>query len=87
MTGVGDDLAQRLLAFIDGSVSVSAEPIDADTDLLLSGAVDSLGVVRVTQWIEDETGSEIDPGDVTLENFQTVSCMVAYIEKLVASEN
>jgi acyl carrier protein len=87
MTGVGDDLAQRLLAFIDGSVSVSAEPIDADTDLLLSGAVDSLGVVRITQWIEDETGSEIDPGDVTLENFQTVSRMVAYIEKLVASEN
>ncbi|MEL6983183.1 MAG: acyl carrier protein, partial [Actinomycetota bacterium] len=60
-------------------------PIEADTDLLLTGAVDSLGVIRITQWMEDELGIEVDPSDVTLENFQTVSRMMRYLGGLTSS--
>lgn len=73
-----EQISERLLGFINAEVSVSPEPIDSATDLLLTGAVDSLGVVRVTQWMEDELGFEVDPIEVTLENFQTVAKMVAY---------
>lgn len=80
MTQTNEIYAEKLLAFINAEVSVSPEPIDVGTDLLLTGAVDSLGVVRITQWLEDELGFEVDPVEVTLDNFQTVEKMVAYAE-------
>ena len=75
---------RRLLAFIDTEVSLSQDPIRIDTDLLLSGAVDSLAVVRITVWIEDEFGFEVDPVDITLDNFRTVELMASYIDAKVA---
>ncbi|MEM7276208.1 MAG: acyl carrier protein [Actinomycetota bacterium] len=70
--------SERLLAHINTEISISPEPVTMETDLLLSGAVDSLGVVRITQWLEDELGFEVDPVEVTLENFQTVARMVEF---------
>lgn len=78
MTDTKESITERLVAFINAEIAVSADPIEPETDLLITGAVDSLGVVRVTQWLEDELGFEVDPVDVTLENFQTVSKMVSY---------
>ncbi len=78
VTQTGEAFVEKLVKFINAEVSVSPDPIVADTDLLLTGAVDSLGVVRVTQWLEDELGFEVDPVEVTLDNFQTVDKMVAY---------
>ena len=69
----------QLIDYINAEISTAAEPVGADTDLLLTGAVDSLGVVRITQWMEDNLGTQVDPLDVTLENFQTVDRMVAYV--------
>lgn len=75
------DLAQRLCQFIVDEIAIGFDDIDANTDLLLTGAVDSLGVIRITHWFDDELDIEVDPIDVTLENFQTVGQMVAYAER------
>jgi len=72
-------ISDRLVAFIQDEILLEDLIVEADTDLLLTGAVDSLGVIRITQWIEDELDTTVDPGDVTLENFQTVERMAAYI--------
>ncbi len=79
MTAVTEETTERLLGFINSEVSVSPDPIEIGTDLLLTGAVDSLGVIRITQWMEDELGVDVDPADVTLDNFQTVTKMMAYL--------
>jgi acyl carrier protein len=71
---------ERLTTFIVDEVATADEPIAGDTDLLLSGLVDSLGVVMVSDWIQDQLSIEIDPVDIVLENFQTVDAMVAYAE-------
>lgn len=71
---------QRLIEFIVDEVAMGIDEIDAETDLLLTGAVDSLGVIRITHWIEDELDVIVPPGDVILENFQTVGQMITYIE-------
>lgn len=55
------------------------ETLDEATDLLLSGLVDSLGVVLIVEWIEQRLGTEIDPGDVVIEHFQTINDMVAFL--------
>lgn len=71
-----------LLHMITSEVSLDPSfAIDQDTDLLLTGLVDSLGVVQIVGWIEDTVGIEVDPTDVILENFQTVRQMLAYIDR------
>lgn len=72
--------ADRIMAFIVDEVNpAAAGELGPDTDLLLTGLVDSLGVVRIVNWMEDELAVEVDPVDVTLENFQTVAAMAAYV--------
>jgi len=75
--------ADALLKFITDELVIDLR-VAQDTDLLLTGAVDSLGVIRITHWMEEEAGVVVDPGDVTLENFQTVDRMVAYMERVNA---
>ena len=75
-------ITERLLKMVNAQVSLDPSvEIVADTDLLLTGLVDSLGVVQIVGWIEDELGIEVDPLDVVLENFQTVERMAAYIDR------
>lgn len=76
--------SDSLISLITDEIAPVGELIEADTDLLLTGAVDSLGVVRIVQWMEDEYDIRIDPTDVTLDNFQTVAAMVAYLEGRIA---
>lgn len=72
--------ATDLCAFIESEVSQIDDPIEPGTDLLLTGAVDSLGVMVVVDWIERRKDIRIDPGDVVLEHFQTVSAMLGYLD-------
>lgn len=71
--------ADELVAFV--SEEVSEEPIAPDSDLLLTGLVDSLGVVMIVEWIERRLDIAIDPGDVVLENFRTVDAMLGYLRR------
>jgi len=72
--------AQQLAAFICDEVVTVDEPIAGDTDLVMSGLVDSLGVIMVSEWIQDQLDIVIDPVDIVLENFRTVDHMAAYAE-------
>lgn len=77
---VADDAFQAaLVEFIMADVALEEDRIEGDTDLLLTGLVDSLGVVLIVEWIETELGRTIDPADVVLENFQTVDAMMEYL--------
>ena len=72
--------ADELLGMINAEVSFDpSEEITPETDLLLTGLVDSLGVVQIVAWMEDRLGIEIEPVDVVLENFQTVERMIAFV--------
>lgn len=75
------ELGKRLIEFIEREVALEEDPIDPDTDLLLSGLVDSMGVIMVVNWMSDELGIVIDAVDVVLENFQSVEDMVSYAQR------
>jgi acyl carrier protein len=78
-TALSGALRADLLAFIDAEVSSGNEPAEHDTDLLMSGLVDSLGVVRIVDWLESRLSIEIDPSDVVLEHFISVDAMIDYL--------
>lgn len=75
-----DSLRRDLLVMIGGEVSLDPNAtIAPDTDLLLSGLVDSLGVVQIVGWLEDRLGVQIDPVDIVLENFESVDAIAAFV--------
>ena len=74
-----DGVAQQLLSHINAELSQLDEPVELDTDLLISGALDSLAVMQVVAWMEDHLNVEVDPVDIVFENFQTVEAMAAFV--------
>lgn len=85
MTSTNHDpqLQTDLVALLVDEVALDPDAaIEPDTELLLSGLVDSLGVIQIVGWMEDRLGCEIDPIDVVLENFQSVAAMTRFVGSL-----
>jgi acyl carrier protein len=76
------DFAQKLKTFIQGELVNGAGGIDLaeDDDLLLSGLVDSMGVIRLVAFIEQEWGLPVPPEDVTIDHFLTIRAISGYLE-------
>jgi acyl carrier protein len=55
--------------------------IQDDDDLLTSGLLDSLSVMSVVYFIEQEAGIDIPAEDVTIENFASLSAIDAYLRR------
>ncbi|CAN1559735.1 AcpP Acyl carrier protein [Rhabdaerophilaceae bacterium] len=52
-----------------------------DTQLLTSGLLDSLGVLQMMAFLSDELGIEIGDDDFTLDNFETVGALLAFVNR------
>lgn len=77
------DIRDDLLKTINDEISLDPSvTIVGDTDLLLTGLVDSLGVVDIVAWLEDRLEVAIDPIDIVIENFQTVELMLSFVDGL-----
>lgn len=61
-----------------------AEPngfsLSADDNLLLSGLIDSLGIMRLIAFIEEQFGVEVQPEEVTIDNFRTINVIAGYLQ-------
>ena len=84
MTTTGDTTPASLIDYISRELldDQGSGALEADDDLLGSGLLDSLGVMRLVQHIEESRGLTVPPVDVTIENFMTVARIVAYLESL-----
>lgn len=63
---------------ISGKDNVSIGP---DDSLLLSGLIDSLGIMQLVKYVEKENGIKIAPGEITLKNFKTINAIIRFIER------
>ena len=61
-----------------GGADVEIHPED---DLLGSGLVESMGMMKIIGFIESEFDVVVPPQDMTIENFITVEAMVNYISQ------
>jgi len=52
-----------------------------DDDLLASGLVESMSMMRLIQFIEQEFGINVAPQDMTIENFMNVEVITKYIKQ------
>ena len=72
-------LHDDLIAFISADVALGGGPVEPGTDLVMSGLIDSLGVMAVVDWLERRLDITIDPNDVVIEHFESVDAIVAYL--------
>lgn len=55
-----------------------------EDDLLTSGLVESMSMMRLIQFIEEEFKIKVAPQDMTIENFLNVEAMCNYINQCKA---
>ncbi len=51
-------------------------------DLLSSGLLDSMGIMRLMQFIEETYSLTIPPEDMTIENFNSVAVIANYLNTI-----
>ena len=70
---------EDLMSFIKELLQ-SDEPVDRQSDLFSTGALDLASMVNLIVFVEGAWGSEIRPEHVTLENFDTPGRILNFIE-------
>ena len=63
---------------------LSGKDVGDEDDLLLSGLVDSLGVMRLVNHLEQQYSIKIPPEDVTIEHFMNIEAISLYIERCIS---
>jgi acyl carrier protein len=53
---------------------------DEDTDLVRGGLVDSVTMIRLVEFIEDEFDIEVPFEDFTIKNFSSINVILSYLE-------
>ena len=58
-----------------------------DDNLLESGIIDSLGVLELVTFMQQEFSVTVEDEDLTPENFQTIECMASFVARSLASQS
>ncbi|MEM7251868.1 MAG: acyl carrier protein [Pseudomonadota bacterium] len=56
-------------------------PIESGDELLISGQVDSLGVMRLVTFVEQQANVAIPVEEITIENFSSIDVIVEYLTR------
>lgn len=73
-------LNETLIAFITEEILSDAQiKMDAQEELLYSGLVDSMGMMRIVRFVEKTYKIDIPFEDMTVDNFKTVNSLSNYI--------
>jgi acyl carrier protein len=51
------------------------------TDLFESGAIDSMGIIELVVFIEEELGIQLDASNMTADSFRTLQAISIVIER------
>jgi len=57
------------------------EEVTPDAELITTGLIDSVGLVRLATFLERETGITVDNQEITVDNFGSLRRIQAYVRK------
>src|SRR5690242_7038164 len=84
MSGSNDDFLGTVLEFLrdlnpatEAQLSVAGTALDADTDLIQAGIVDSLSIMELIAFLEKETGAYVPLEDLMLDSIRTALTIAA----------
>lgn len=73
-----------LIAFISEDAGIDRAEIGDDTLLFSEGFIDSFTMSSVLAFIEEQKGIQIEMSDVTLENFDSLSRILSFVDRQTA---
>jgi acyl carrier protein len=78
-----DETTAKIKEFIveEFMPDVPVEDLEDDFDLLTGGVVDSLGLLKVVAWLEDEFDIGVDDSELGPDSFRTVAAIKAYVDQ------
>ena len=75
-------MSKILIQYIQEQLLVNPDiEISKEDDLLGSGLVDSMGMIKLITFIEKEFDIAIPPQDMIIENFMTVAYIEQYLKQ------
>lgn len=74
-------MKNKILNYIQSELLDEKQDISDGQDLLTTGMIDSIGIMRLVAFLEKEFAQSIPPADVTLENFSNVCAIAEYIAR------
>jgi acyl carrier protein len=77
------ELKHKLKQFIITEVNPdrNLERIEDDEPLLESGIIDSLGVLKILAFLDEEFGIDLSADEIKLEKFKDISTICALVEE------
>lgn len=78
-----DETTAKIKTFIveEFMPDVPVEDLEDDFDLLTGGVVDSLGLLKVVAWLEDEFDISVDDSELGPDSFRTVAAIKEYVDQ------
>jgi len=75
------DRKTALIEFVKNEIMRNKNAkLNEDEDLLSAGILDSLAILQLVAFIEDQFGIKVPDEDVVFENFQSINALVTYLE-------
>lgn len=71
---------QHLIEHIKDAFDFDGD-LTGESELFSSGALDSVAMMQLIMFVEETAGIQIRAEDVTLDNFDTVSRIVSYVDQ------
>jgi len=72
------ELERFMVTQIAGDMGIKS--LDPNDDLLAQGIIDSMGVMKLIVFMEDNFGVKIEDEEIIPENFQSLNSMVNFID-------
>lgn len=74
-------LESRLLGFIQNELLSPPLTVARDDDLLSGDLLDSVAVLRLSAFVQEEFQIPVQPADFVVENFRNVAVLAAFIRR------
>lgn len=83
-----ESIEARVRAFVRDNFPVSTADgeLPIDESLLESGVIDSIGVLSLVTWIEQEFDIVVADEDVVPENLDSIARIVAFVDRKAAAQ-
>ncbi len=74
----------EIRSFLASDLGVDTSVLRDDTPLFSSGLIDSFSLVSLLSFIEDTAKIQMNPGDVSLDNLDSIDLILAYLQRIGA---
>ena len=75
-----DTVEASLQEFLRDELREQGAPVAQDAELVTSGLIDSMDLVRIATHLERLLGVSIPDDDINLEHFESIARILAYLE-------